>query len=112
MMIGWAYLVFSSFCFQPEMISNKNTRSNIFTVISLCLFHKGITTKGERSSYFLEVLVLGQKSILGNLRIAPHIGEVVSPSTPILVYLSQDLCQQHNEICNIYDKQMTLQPPF
>jgi hypothetical protein len=37
------------------------------------------------------------------------IGEVVSPPTSTFMYLSQD---SHNEICNIYDKHMHLQPPF
>jgi hypothetical protein len=32
-----------------------------------------------------------------------------SPATPIFVYLSQD---SYNEIYNIYDKYMHLQPPF
>jgi hypothetical protein len=31
------------------------------------------------------------------------------PPTPTFVYLSQD---SHNEIYNIYDKHMHLQPPF
>jgi hypothetical protein len=38
-----------------------------------------------------------------------QVGEVVSPPTPIFAYLSQD---SHNEIYNIYDKYIHLQPPF
>ena len=68
-----------------------------------------IIAKGESSSYLLEVLVLGQKLVLGKFQIVSHVGEVVSPPTPTFMYLSQD---SHNEICNIYDKHMHLQPPF
>jgi hypothetical protein len=53
------------FCFKPRMVSGKNTRRNIFIIIFLCLFHKGITAKSESSCYLPKVLVLGQKLILG-----------------------------------------------
>jgi len=57
--------ILHSFCFKPRMVSDKNTWRNIFTIIFLCLFHKGITTKGESSCCLPKVLVLGQKLILG-----------------------------------------------
>ena len=57
----------------------------------------------------LEVLALGQKLILGKPSNCTQVGEVVSPPASTFVYLSQD---SHNEICNIYDKHMYLQPPF
>jgi len=50
-----------------------------------------------------------KSSSLGNLWISFLIGEVVSPPTPTSGYLSQD---SHDEIYNIYDKHMQLQPPF
>ena len=53
------------FCFKPKMVSDKNTRRNILTIILLCSFHKGITERGESSCYPPKVLVLGQKLILG-----------------------------------------------
>jgi hypothetical protein len=43
-MIGWTYLAFvvpSIFLLQLGMVSDKNTRRNIFTIITLCSFHKG-----------------------------------------------------------------------
>jgi hypothetical protein len=43
-MIGWTYLTFvvpSIFLLQPGMVSDKNTQRNIFTIITLCSFHKG-----------------------------------------------------------------------
>ena len=54
-----------SFCFKPGMVSDKNTRRNIFTIMFLCSFHKGITAEGENSYYLPKVLVLGQKLVLG-----------------------------------------------
>jgi hypothetical protein len=32
---------FDLFCSRPGKVSDKSTRRNIFTIISLCLFHKG-----------------------------------------------------------------------
>ena len=54
-----------SFCFKPEMVSDKNTQRNMFTIIFLYLFHKDIIAKGENSCYLPKVLVLGQKLVLG-----------------------------------------------
>jgi len=54
-----------SFCFKPGMVSDKNTRRNIFIIIFLFSFHKGITAKGKNSCYLLKVHVLGQKLVLG-----------------------------------------------
>ena len=99
----------SFFFFKPEMVSDKNTRRNIFTTIFLFSFQKGITAKSESSCYLLKVLALGQKLLLGKPSNCTQVGEVVSPPTSTFVYLSQD---SHNEICNIYDKHMHLQPPF
>ena len=98
-----------SFCFKPGMVSDKNTRRNIFTIMFLCSLHKGITAKSESSCYLPKVLALGQKLVLRKPSICPQVGEVVSPPTSTFVYLSQD---SHNEIYNIYDKHMHLQPPF
>ena len=58
-------VILHSFCFKPKMVSDKNIRRNIFTIIFLCLFHKGITAKGESSCGLPKVLVLGQKFVLG-----------------------------------------------
>ena len=52
-------IILHSFCFKPRMVSDKNIRMNIFIIIFLCSFHKGITTKGESSCYHPKVLVLG-----------------------------------------------------
>ena len=68
MVFGWTYLESSSFipfASNLEWLVTKNTRRNIFTNIFLCLFHKGITVKGESSCYLPKVLVLGQKLVLG-----------------------------------------------
>ena len=40
-------IILHSFCFKPRMVSGKNTRRNIFIIIFLFSFHKGITAKGE-----------------------------------------------------------------
>ena len=103
------FVILHSFCFKPGMVSDKNTQRNIFTIIFLGLFHKGITAKGENSYYLLKVLVLGQELVLGKPSNCTQVGELVSPPTSTFVYLSQE---SHNEIYNIYDKHMHLQPPF
>ena len=91
--IPWVIIV-HSFCFKPKMVSDRNTRGNMFRIIFLCSLHKGITEKSKSSCYLSKVLVLGQSSSLGNLRIVFQIGEVVSPPTPTLVCLSQYSCQR------------------
>ena len=55
--------ILHSFYFKPEMVSDKNTQRNMFTIIFLYLFHKDIIAKGENSCYLPKVLVLGQKLI-------------------------------------------------
>ena len=75
----------------------------------LCLFHKGNIAEGENSYNLPKVLVLGQKLVLGKPSNHSQVGEVVPPPTPTIGCLSQD---SHNEIYNIYDKHMHLQPPF
>ena len=62
--IPWV-IILHSFCFKPGMVSDNNTRRNIFIIMFLCSFHKGITTEGENSYYLPKVLVLGQKLVLG-----------------------------------------------
>ena len=52
-------IILHYFCFKPGMVSDKNTRRNIFTTIFLCLFHEGITAEGENSYYIPKVLALG-----------------------------------------------------
>ena len=91
------------------MVSDKNFRRNIFTIIFLGLFHMCIIAEGENSYYLLKVLVLGEELVLGKPLNCTQVGQLVSPPTSTFVYLSQD---SHNEICNIYDKHMHLQPPF
>ena len=63
---GWldipGFVILHSFCFKPRMVSDKNTQRNIFTIIFLGLFHKGITTEGENSYYLSKVLALGQRA--------------------------------------------------
>ena len=58
-------VILHSFCFKPRMVSDKNTQRNIFIIIFLCSFHKGIIAKGESWCCLPKVLVLGQKLILG-----------------------------------------------
>jgi hypothetical protein len=65
------------------MVSNKNIRRNIFTIIFLCSFDTSIIAKGGSLGYLLELLVLGQKLILGKPSNEPHVGEVIYPPTPI-----------------------------
>ena len=103
-------VILCSFCFKPEMVSDKNTRRNILTIIFICSFHKSITTKGENSCYLPKVLVLGQKA---------HPWETFELCFKLVKWFPlqhQSLCTylkiQHNEIYNIYDKQTRLQPPF
>jgi len=57
-------VILHSFYFRPRMVSGKNTRRNIFTIIFLCSFHKGIIAKDENSCYLPKVLALGQKLVL------------------------------------------------
>jgi hypothetical protein len=52
-------VILHSFCFKPEMVSYKNTRRNIFTIIFLCSLHRDIIAKGESSCYLSKVLALG-----------------------------------------------------
>jgi hypothetical protein len=60
-------VILRSFCFKPKMVSDKNTRRNILTIMFLCLFHKGITTEGENSCYLLKVFFKDRSSSLENL---------------------------------------------
>jgi hypothetical protein len=95
MLIGSTFHASSSFIlfyFRPRMVSDKNTRRNIFTIMFLCSLHKGITAKSESSWYLPKVLALGQKLILGKPLIFTQVGEVVSPPTSTYVCLSQDSC--------------------
>ena len=61
---GWldipGVVILHSYCFKLEIVSDKNTQRNIFTIIFLGLFHKGITVEGDNSYYLPKVLVLGQ----------------------------------------------------
>jgi hypothetical protein len=47
-------VILHSFCFKPGMVSDKNTQRNIFKIIFLFSFHKGISAKGEQVIIFLE----------------------------------------------------------
>ena len=58
-------VILHPFCFKPGMVSYKNIRRNIFIIIFLFSFHKGITAKCESSCCLPKVLVLWQKLILG-----------------------------------------------
>ena len=49
--------ILHSFCFKPKMVSDKNTRRNIFIIIFLFSFHKDIIANGESSCYLPKVLV-------------------------------------------------------
>ena len=102
-------VILYSFYFKPGMVSDKKYSRNIFTIIFLCSFHKGITAKDESSCYLPKVLVLGQKLVLGKPPNAFLIGEVVPLQHQLL---SAYLKIHANEIYNIYDKHMHLQPPF
>ena len=102
-------VILHPFCFKPRMVSDKNTQRNIFIIIFLCSFHKGIIAKGESSCYLSKVLVLGQKLILGKpLNHAKLVRWFPLQHQPFGAYLRIHA----NEIYNIYDKHMHLQPPF
>ena len=102
-------IILHSFYFKHGMVSGKNTRRNIFTIIFLCSFHKAIIAKGENSYYLPKVLVLGQKLILGKpMKCAKLVRWFPLQHQPLCTYLKIHA----NEICNIYDKHMHLQPPF
>ena len=102
-------VILHSFCFKPGMVSDKNIRRNIFTVIFLYSFHKGITAKYEGSCYLPKVLVLGQKLVLGKpSNCAKLVRWFPLQHQPLYTYLKIHA----NEICNIYDKHMHLQPSF
>ena len=58
-------IILHCFCFKPRLVSDKNTRRNIFHNYILCSFHKGITAEGENPYYLPKVLALGQKLVLG-----------------------------------------------
>jgi hypothetical protein len=112
--LNWieSFLALSSFViFVPslEWLVTENTQRNVLIIISLCSFYEDIIAEGESSSYLSKVLALGHKLVLAKPWIVLQVGEVVSPPTPIFAYLSQD---SHNEIYNIYDKYIHLQPPF
>jgi hypothetical protein len=61
MIIGWTYLVSSSFILFASNLEWLVTKipEGVFIIIFLCSFHKSIIAKGEGSCYLLEVLVLG-----------------------------------------------------
>ena len=103
-------VILHSFCFKPGMVSDENTRRNIFTIIFLFSFHKGITAKGESSCCLLKVLVLGQKLILGKPSNCAFklVKWFPLQHQPLGAYLKIHAI----EICNIYDKHMHLQLPF
>ena len=112
MINAWTYLGSSSFILfasNLEWLVTKNTRRNIFTIIFLFSFHKGIIAKGESSCCLPKVLVLGQKLILGKpSNCAKLVRWFPLQHQPLCTYLKIHA----NEIYNIYDKQMHLQPPF
>ena len=91
--IPWV-VILHSFCFKPRMVSDKNTRRNIFTIIFLCSLHKDITVKSESSCYLLKVFALEQKLILGKPSNCTQVGEVVSNTNlyvPISRFSQRDL---------------------
>ena len=90
--IPWVIIV-HPFCFTLGMVSDNNTRRNIFTIMFLCLFHKGITAKRVKAHVISQKCLFKDRSLsLGNPWIAFLIGEVVSPPTPTFGYLSQVSC--------------------
>ena len=112
MMVGWTYLALSSFILFASNLEWLVTKIPKGIFSQLCFyvhFIKGITAKSESSCYLSKVLALGQNLVLGKSSNCTQVGEVVSPLIPTSRYLSQD---SHNEIYNIYDKRMHLQPPF
>ena len=111
MMIGWTYLESSSFILFASNLVWLVTKipEEIFSQLFLCSFHKGITVEGENSYYLPKVLVLGQKLILGkSLNRAKLVRWFPLQHQPLCTYLKIHA----NEIYNIYDKHMHLQPPF
>jgi hypothetical protein len=105
-------VILRSFCFKPTMVSDKNIQRNILPIIFLCSFHKGITTKDENSCYLLEVLVLGQKACpWETFKLLFKLVKWFPLQHHLYVSISRFM-PTHNEISNIYDKQIRLQPPF
>ena len=112
MIIGWTYRAssfFILFASNLKWLVAKIPEGIFSQLYFYAHFTRASKQKGESSCYLPKVLVLDKSSSLGNLRIMFLNGEVVSPPTPTFVYLSQD---SHNKICNIYDIQTHLQPPF
>ena len=111
--IGWTYLASSSFILfasNLEWLVTKNTRRNIFTTIFLCSLHRGIITKGESScclskSACFRTEARPWETFESHFRLVRWFP---LQHQPLGAYLKIHA----NEICNIYDKHMHLQPPF
>ena len=66
--IPWVIIV-HSFCFKPKMVSDRNTRRNMFIIIFLCSLHKGIMEKIKAHVISQKCLFWDKSSSFGNLRI-------------------------------------------
>ena len=105
-------VILHSFYFRPRMVSGKNTRRNIFTIILLCLFSQGYYNKRWK-------LMLSPESACFETKAHPwetfelcfKLVEWFPSNTNLCVPISR-LMPTHNEICNIYDKHISLQPLF
>ena len=94
------------FCFKPKMVSDKNTRRNIFTIMFLCSLLKGITTKSESSCSLPESACFRTEAspwetFESRFRLVRWFSLQYQP-------LGAYLKIHANEICNIYDKHMHL----
>ena len=112
MIIGWTYLESSSFILfasNLEWLVTKNAQRNIFTTMFLCLFHKGITAEGENSLSSKSACFRTEARPWETLELCFKLVKWFSlQHQPLYTYLKIHA----NEICNIYDKHMHLQPPF
>ena len=104
-------IILRSFCFKPRMVSDKNTRRNIFTIISM------LNSQGHYSKR-CQLMLSPESACFGtnahpwepsNCALSWWSG--IPSNTNLCVPISRFM-PTHNEICNIYDIQTHLQPPF
>ena len=96
MIISWTYLESSSFILFASNLKWLVTKmpEGIFSQLCFYAYFTRVSQQKVKTHIIFRKCLLKDKSLSsGNLLIALLIGEVVSPPTPIFVYLSQDLCQ-------------------
>ena len=115
MMISWTYLALSSlilFASNLEWLVTKIPKGIFSQIYFYAHFTKASEQKSESSGYLSKVLVLGQELVLGKpSNCVLNWWSGFPFNTNIRVPVSRFI-PKHNEICNIYDKDMHLHPPF